>query len=43
MQLEVLDLAECVALMDHFATQWPETWNEDIGGWDGRHAHKENQ
>lgn len=30
-QLEVVDDAECVALMTDFITAHPELWNEDIG------------
>ena len=29
--VEVLDDAECVALMEEFITSHPELWNEDIG------------
>lgn len=30
-ELDVLDDAECVALMRSFITEHPELWNEDIG------------
>jgi len=29
--VEVLDDAECVALMEEFIASYPELWNEDIG------------
>lgn len=30
-KVEVLDNAECIALMERFIEQKPELWNEDIG------------
>ncbi len=30
-QLEIVDSAECVALMQQFIADHPELWNEDIG------------
>ncbi|HZD55841.1 MAG TPA: nucleoside deaminase [Anaerolineales bacterium] len=30
-QLEILDLDECIQLMQEFITAHPELWNEDIG------------
>ncbi|MGQ4880479.1 nucleoside deaminase [Billgrantia sp. LNSP4103-1] len=30
-EIEVLDLEECMALMTHFIQASPELWNEDIG------------
>ena len=30
-QLEILDDAECVTLMQHFIRTHPDLWNEDIG------------
>ncbi len=30
-ELQILDSAECIALMDEFIAKKPELWNEDIG------------
>jgi cytosine deaminase len=30
-QLEILDLDECIQLMQEFIAAHPELWNEDIG------------
>ncbi|MBO9520455.1 MAG: nucleoside deaminase [Nocardioidaceae bacterium] len=35
-KVDVLDLAECVDLMDTFIARYPEIWNEDIGEVEGR-------
>ena len=30
-ELEILDLDECVSMMDEFALEHPDLWDEDIG------------
>jgi cytosine deaminase len=30
-ELEVLDRADCLGMMNEFIAEFPELWNEDIG------------